>query len=207
VLTTRFPEANDVLRVYSGQYQLAEQIDPVNNVFEEQAWDELKISTVYLLSPSGAKPGSEPDGTWQPFVQHGLFWNLNWIPARLFNAIDVADTPNALSGLGALGAGLLLPIVNTLGAATNDLAQMELNQITARSQAGTWWTPTGGGHTYAEAPIAPPAVGGLSKAARVAAAGRARAESANRAQEARRRLDPPFPFRAIGFNPERFHIS
>lgn len=198
VLTTRFPVADDVLRVYSGTYRLPDQIDPLSSTYEEEAWDELKIATVYLMSPAGAAPGSLPDGTWRPFVAHELFWPVGWIPAPLFRPIDITSDPNPLIGLTPLVGGLAAPIINTFAASANDAAQMALNMITAKSQAGTWWTVTGGGHV-ATTPLDRPssAVTGLRaaqawRAAQALAAAQARAAML-------RSLDPPFPYRAIGF--------
>lgn len=197
VLTTRQPLEGDVLRVFSGTYRLPEQIDPLEGVYEEEAWDELKIATVYLLSPAGATPGSEPDGTWHPFIQHDLFWPLSWIPAPFFRPVDVSNNFNPLSGLAPLVGGLALPIINTFSATSNDLAQMALNLITARSQAGTWWTMTGGGHVAVTPPAPPSEVTGLRAAQALRAANALAAARADAAT--RRSLDPAFPYRAIGF--------
>jgi hypothetical protein len=213
VLTTRAPLPSDRLRVYAGHYQdpaltsSPDAIDPLASFYEEPNWDELRIATVYLLSPAGAKPGAEPDQTWSAFAAHGLFWNLGWLPARMLTPLDVAATVNPLAGLGVLGAGLLAPITNVFAAATNDVYQQALNQLRARSQAGTWVTPTGGGHTTAlpREEIVP--IGGTSKAARLeqVATAKARQLAAERRRGAT--LDPDFPFTAIGFDPARFHLS
>jgi len=49
--------------------------------------DELWLATVYLVSLAGTAPGSEVDGTWQPYVKHRVFWNLlhatNTLPPAL----------------------------------------------------------------------------------------------------------------------------
>jgi hypothetical protein len=211
-LSAAAPAREDRLRVYSGTYldpALSDELsgfDPLSDFYEEPTWDELRISTVYLLSPLDAKRNAAPDETWQPFVAHGLFWNLGWVPAPLPQVPDVTDDPNPLAGLAVLGAGLLGPIVNVFSAAANDLAQQALNEIRARSQKGTWWTPTGGGHTNALPPEPIQPLGGPNKAARQAQAAAAK-QAAAAVQSVQRTLDPAFPYTAIGFDPQRFHLS
>lgn len=210
VLALRFPLPGDVLRVYAGNFQAPAAIDPLAGIYEESAWDELVISTIYLLSPPGVTPGTAPDGTWTPYVQHGLFWNVSWIPAPPFNSVDLSADANALTGAGALGGGLLLPIVNEFAAAANDLEQMALNLITAHSQAGTWWTPTGGGHigTLQSTRVkASAGLNGLDRTGRLQAARRAEAGARLLAAQQAAGLDPVFPHRAIGFDPARLRAA
>jgi hypothetical protein len=45
--------------------------------------DELLPASVYLVSPQGAAFGSASDETWQPFVKHRVFRNLNHATNRL----------------------------------------------------------------------------------------------------------------------------
>jgi hypothetical protein len=39
-------------------------------------YDELKMATVWIVSPPDAGPDDEPDETWTPYPQHFVFWNL-----------------------------------------------------------------------------------------------------------------------------------
>lgn len=211
VLGFNTPRPDDRLRVYAGRYQdplLTDELsgfDPLGGVYEEATWDELRISTVYLLSPLFAKPAAPPDETWQAFVGHGLFWNLGWMAAPLPRTPDLSTAVNPLAGLGVLGRGLLAPITNVFAATANDLYQQATNQILARSQKGTWWTPTGGGFTTSLPPEEIVPAGGPSKAARQAdRAAVARAKAAATVASVQRTLDPEFPYRAIGFPRARF---
>ena len=147
-LTLRRPQPGDTLRIFAGRYDGIEEqpIDPlfggVAGLYEEKTWDELLIATVYLLSPPNTELGSEPDGTWQPFVRHGLFWNLNYqVPnLRLFGGDP------SLPFIPPLAAGAAQPVINFLTASLNDATQQTINTIAAHSMAGIFWTPTGSGH-------------------------------------------------------------
>ena len=39
-------------------------------------YDDLKMATVWIVSPPGAASDDEPDETWTPYPQHFVFWNL-----------------------------------------------------------------------------------------------------------------------------------
>ena len=39
-------------------------------------FDELKMATVWIVSPPNAAEDDEPDETWTPYPQHFVFWNL-----------------------------------------------------------------------------------------------------------------------------------
>lgn len=39
-------------------------------------YDELKMATVWIVSPPDAPADAEPDETWTPYPQHFVFWNL-----------------------------------------------------------------------------------------------------------------------------------
>ncbi|MEA3210989.1 MAG: hypothetical protein QOE70_4046 [Chthoniobacter sp.] len=43
-------------------------------------YDELRMATVWMVSPPAAGSEAVPDETWQPYVQHFVFWNLNHAP-------------------------------------------------------------------------------------------------------------------------------
>ena len=185
----------DKLRVMTGKLTPPPGIDPTRFDFEDVPWDELLIATVFLLSPPHTPSGSAPDASWLPFVRHGLFWNLNYVPAT--PAFSPADP--TIPFLPPLAAGAAQLVTNYLIASINDLTQQALNLVTAHDLSGTFYTPTGGGHdaTFPEEPIAP-AQGrtGLDKAGRLAA----RAVAARRAAKAAK-LDPDFPFTAVLFDP------
>ena len=192
-LSVRSATPGDVLRVFAGVLATPTAIDPLAGVFEEDTFDERLISTVYLLSPPDTTPGSEPDGSWQPFVKHALFWNLNYRQPKL----RILDTDPGTPFFPPLAAGAAQLVINFLTASLNDLTTQALNILTGHSLAGTFWTPTGGGHeaVFPEE-IAVQQAKGFDKGARL---------EAERLEKLRRlnaqRLDPAFPFRTLPFDP------
>ncbi len=203
-LVQREPEPSDVLRLMSGTFDEIAQnglnfvsgTSLVASDYEEKTWDELKISTVYLLSPVDAEPGSKPDSTWQPFVAHSEFWNLSWAQP-VFKSVVFDDIFRSLIGtVSIIGGGAGLGAVNYIAASINDATQAALNLTTANSRAGSFWTPTGCGTASAVPVTVPdPVKLTLDKAANNAA--KARAAKALRDT---RKLDPDFPFEGRKFN-------
>lgn len=99
--------------------------------------DTRRIATVYLMSPEGeTDPEAVPDETWQPFVAHGLFWNLSY-------SSSVPTLPRATDNLTLnipLAAGLLQSISNQILASVND-ANNQAAQLLAGSVArGRFWS-------------------------------------------------------------------
>jgi len=202
-LGMRDPIANDRLKIVSGTFSEIGQnaldftagTSLLASDYEEKTWDEIPVSTVYLLSPPDPK-SPEPDATWQAFSAHSLFWNLSWAQRQeqpVFNS-DIFRPLVALTGMLAGGAGL--GAVSFLASSINDATQGALNILQAQSLAGTFWTPTGGGTTSATPVTTPaPAKPGLDKTAAATAKARAAA-----AAKRNRTLDPPFPFEGRRFN-------
>ncbi len=192
-LSLRSAAPGDVLRVQSGTFRALEGIDALGRVYEEPNYDELPIATVYLLSGPGAENGSEPDGTWQPFVRHNLFWNLNY-QTPWFRQYGGDPT---IPFLPPLAGGAATLITNFLVASLNDALQDALNLVTSHSMAGTFYTPTCGGHHAAlPAATSSASTAGLDKTARIAADSQAKARARREG-----RLDPDYPFLAEPFDP------
>lgn len=196
-LGIRSEAPGDVLRVFAGVFSPPDStIDPFAGgfvgVYEEPNYDERLISRVFLLSPPNTAPGSDPDGTWQPFVQHGLFWNLSYRQPILRILRNDPGTPF----IPPLAAGAAQVVINFLTASINDATTQALNVLTSHSLAGFFWTPTGGGHdAIFPEELTLQKITGLDKAKRLAAARLA----ASRARTAAR-LDPPFPYVARPFD-------
>lgn len=197
-LGTRPPAAGTRLHLWSvPEFDAADferKIDPLTGMFEEATYDELHLATVYLLSPPGLWWGTDPDHRWTPYVRHRVFWNLCW-DQKILQAQRSADGLSMVVPLAA-GAGQLA--VNFVTAGLNDAYNMALNIIAGQSMAGRFWVATGGGAdaAFPQAPSTPTAgVRGLDKD-RLAEAAAAAARQKSAATET---LDPPWPYRAIGF--------
>lgn len=202
-LGMREPAPNDVLKIQTGTFNavqsLGQNFSGAANLlasdYEEKTWDEILISTVYLMSPPDAPLDSKPDATWQAFTKHNLFWNLCWAQRQAqphFNT-DIFRPLVALTGILAGGAGI--GAVSFFASSLNDATQGAFNILQSQSLAGSFWTPTGGG-TTSEYPAASatPAKPGIDKAANAAAKAKAAAAKFTR------QLDPAFPFEGQKFN-------
>jgi hypothetical protein len=190
------PAASDVLRVFQGAFTASTAstagIDPLSNDYTEPTFDEILVSTVYLLSPPNTPVGSDPDGTWSPYVRHNLFWNLNWAQPPFRQLFGDPGT----SLIPPLAAGAAQLVINFLASSLNDATQNALNILTAHSLAGYFWTPTGGGHdaTFAALAAAQAPQTGPDRKANLAAQ-----QAAIQAQQRATQLDPDFPYRALPF--------
>lgn len=67
--------------------------------------DTVPIATVWLLSPRGAKPGSDPDESWSAHVEHHLFWNVAYVTRQSADYVNPTriELPLPDLGLGTLG--------------------------------------------------------------------------------------------------------
>lgn len=98
--------------------------------------DQLKIATIYLLSPAGWNASLPPDGRWNAYVQHSVFWNLNHAAA------EIPDPPPMmpLTMRTGLIAGIGDAIGNTILAGLNDAWSQALEQSRSVSMRGRFWT-------------------------------------------------------------------
>ena len=200
-LSERAAASNDALKVYSlPQLAPPQDYDPgqgdLLRSYEEQAYDETLISTVFLVSPPNAT-GKKPDGSWIPFTKHTLFWNLNW-SQPILQQPPSASIPGALTAsFSVLSGGLGQLVITSLLAPINDMMNQALNVVTAHTMAGNFWTPTGGGSDATFPAVATPAApsSGFDKAAKLKAA-RAAAMKAGALVDT---LDPAFPYNALPF--------
>ena len=193
-LSTRTQTAGDVLQIFTGvaSDRTAQPINPLAGDYEEQTFDEILVSTVFLLSPPNAPLGSVPNETWTPYVRHNLFWNVLYEQPAFQPIPGDPGTPY----IPPLAAGAAQIVINYLTASINDATDQALNILLGHSMAGRFWTPTGGGHeAQIQALAAAPESAGLNKAERL----RLAAVAAARA-EREERLDPPFPYRAEPFD-------
>jgi len=97
--------------------------------------DELWLATVYLVSPEGAAPGSEVDGTWQPYVKHRVFWNL----LHATNRLEPRSSQNLTLNTG-LAAGVGDRINQFLLSQVND-GNSAISQFLGRNTIeGRFWS-------------------------------------------------------------------
>jgi len=89
-------------------------LDRLMGMAVEPQTDELKLATLYLVSPPDFPAEEEPDGSWSPYPQHYAFWNLNHasraqMPAAPPKAIELRT--GLLFGIAdSLFSGLLSPV-------------------------------------------------------------------------------------------------
>lgn len=114
----------------------ADALDLLGGLDEPDPQDEIKIATCYLVSPPGAEPGSDPDGTWGAFAKHGAFWNINYstniLPTRAAYEPVTFDLP--------LAGGVSQQAVNTLLATNNDALDAATEFLNGRRLDGRFWT-------------------------------------------------------------------
>ena len=102
----------------------------------DQQFDELKMATVWMVSPPDAGADDEPDGTWTSYPQHFVFWNLQHA-SRLIPPKAPSPPLRLHTGLaGGIGDRIndaLLSFVND----RNAEAEAFFNQADAR---GIFWS-------------------------------------------------------------------
>ncbi len=111
--------------------------------YQDYPYDEIVIATIFFLSPKLEYIGEHltPDAYWVPFVQHKVFWNLNY---SSIEQIDNFKTDLSLEFfkqiLGVLAGGVAylyaVSIVNPIEASYDQINTM-YNQTAVK---GTWWT-------------------------------------------------------------------
>ena len=105
------------------------------NAGDEQ-FDELKMATIWIVSPPDVGGDAEPDETWTPYPQHFAFWNLQHA-SRL---IPPRAPSKPLQLHTGLAGGIGDSINDTLLSFVNDAyaeAEAFLNQADAR---GIFWS-------------------------------------------------------------------
>ena len=202
-LGLREASTNDRLKIQTGTYSAIEQsklnfsgASSLLADYEEKTWDEILVSTVYLMSPPDAPLDAQPDSTWQAFAKHNTFWNLSWSQPEVTPFFSNDIFAPLLGLLGVIGGGSGFLWASYVTASINDATQGAYNILAAKSLAGSFWTPTSGGTTSAMPDQASASAStGLDKAA--AARAKAAAEAAKKLNV---RLDPAFPYEGQKFN-------
>ena len=103
-------------------------------------YDELKIATIYFISPFGTSYGPQEDvpitGSWQIEVKYETFWNVCYCPAEIPPIVP----PAPLVLIIPLLSGIANFIINTILAPINDA--MSLFMATQRNKplVGKFWS-------------------------------------------------------------------
>ena len=189
-------DPTDALRVYAISQWVSPEgsPDPDTGDYTEPNFDEVVIATVYVLSPPDAAPYSSPDQSWQPYVQHFLFWNLSYAQPQFVPVTTAPGDPLLVPLAGGAGQA----IINEFTSLADDALNQALEIVGAQSMQGSMWTATGGGSDARfPAVAATPARGstGLDKDGLLQAQ-RAQQQAAILAET----LDPVFPYDTPSFN-------
>lgn len=135
----RSSPANPSPTIYQTSKYVAPPPSNPADLFEgigDREYDELKVATVFFLSPPETTLDEPLDGSWTPYVRHDLFWNLAYLPATIPTALD--STPITIrtglaGGIGdAIGNQILSPL--------NDAYAEAVTRAKARSLEGSFWT-------------------------------------------------------------------
>lgn len=118
--------------------QMPKKITPtfyerLSGEYQDDGEDRQLVSTVYLLSPPD-KLDAPPDGTWEAFVSHEIFWNLAHASRNL--------PPAQFKPLRFAGTGLWMAdmIVGQWLALQNDLEQRIFAAANASDNEGKFWS-------------------------------------------------------------------
>lgn len=69
--------------------------------------DEMRVATVYLLSPQGERDGAVPDERWIPYVEPALWWNVNHDSSRDVNIVEPLDLGFNIPLAGGVAQGAI----------------------------------------------------------------------------------------------------
>jgi hypothetical protein len=118
--------------------------DPIEATFgtllngDDPQFDELHMATVWMLSPPGADSDAEPDGTWEPFVQHFVFWNLNHAPRNIPPSSPNEDN---IVFIVPLALGTAQGVINGIVSVLNGMLNEALTFLRdAGDVRGKFWT-------------------------------------------------------------------
>jgi hypothetical protein len=131
----RYPYRVDTVPEYTAP-QYPTMLDRMLGSMDEPNYDELLLSTLWLLSPPDEPDDTPPGPTWLPYTQHRVFWNLGYANVNEFNFTD----PQPITIHTGLAFGLLDSIGNSMLAPINDEYADVMNGLNATSMQGYFWT-------------------------------------------------------------------
>ncbi|MDR3406388.1 MAG: hypothetical protein P4L99_28140 [Chthoniobacter sp.] len=172
--------------------------DVLNGDAVEPTTDQIKIATLYLVSPADADPEAPPDETWTPYPLYFVFWNL----AHCSQAPVLVAPPDPLKLSVPLAAGVGQSLVNAMLANVNDQESLTAAYLNTVSFQGLYWAPSGVGWDITKRPVRATAatpIGGFTP-------GAVKSATAVQAPPAQV-LNPPFPFLLTKFDPVFFNLD
>lgn len=109
------------------------------DIFEgigDREFDELKVATVFFLSPPETTLDAPIDGSWNAYVRHDLFWNLAYLPATIPTTVEAKPITVRTGLAGGIGDAIGNQILSPL----NDAYAEAVTRANARSLEGSFWT-------------------------------------------------------------------
>lgn len=113
-------------------------MDRLMGTAEEPQTDEIKIATLWMVSPPSPEGGedAEPDGSWVAYPQYSVFWNLAHAPRRFVPS----KPPEPITLRTGLIGGLADSIFASLLAPVNDAYNQIYAFLNASTFKGEFWT-------------------------------------------------------------------
>jgi hypothetical protein len=99
--------------------------------------DQVRLATLWLISPPGAAADAEPDGTWTPYPQHFVWWNLHHASKA---RIPLTQPPAPIQLRTGLAAGVADVLIASLLEPINDSAAQIDAYLHAADFTGEHWT-------------------------------------------------------------------
>jgi hypothetical protein len=111
-------------------------LDRLMGTAVEPQTDEIKIATVWLVSPPDTGSDAEPDQTWTAYPQHFVFWNLNYASLAQIPAAP----PKPLKLVTGLALGVADTLINGLLSPLNDAYAEISAMLNAANFSGRYWS-------------------------------------------------------------------
>lgn len=111
-------------------------LDKLMGTAVEPQTDEIKLATLWVVSPPDAGEDDEPDETWTPYPQHFVFWNLN----QASRAQMPGRPPEPLRFFLPLAGGVAQPIINAILDPINDANNQISAFLNAADFTGLYWS-------------------------------------------------------------------
>ncbi|EDY21071.1 hypothetical protein CfE428DRAFT_1364 [Chthoniobacter flavus Ellin428] len=111
-------------------------LDRLMGTAVEPQTDEIKIATVWLVSPPDVGSDAQPDETWTAYPQHFVFWNLNYASRAQISAAP----PQPLKLVTGLALGVADTLINGLLSPLNDANAEVSAMLNAANFSGRYWS-------------------------------------------------------------------